>query len=80
MPTCPVGIQISTAARMSQLIRRSPSAKWLADEGQALMKKVEDCIDCGICKTHCPYELDTPALIKQHYADYKEILAGNISI
>ena len=32
---CPVGIEINTAARMAQLIRRSPSAKFFTEEGQA---------------------------------------------
>ena len=47
MPTCPAHIDIATAARMSLLLRRSPSESQLGAEGQALMKKVEDCIHCG---------------------------------
>ena len=76
MPTCPAHIDIATAARMSLLLRRSPSAGHLSPEGQALMKKVEDCIHCGQCSAHCPYELDTPALLEENYRDYKEVLAG----
>jgi len=79
MPTCPAGIQISMCARMSQLIRRSPSSDWLSERGQAMMLNVENCTECGQCRTKCPYELDTPALLKQHLADYKEILAGNVA-
>ena len=80
MPTCPMGIEISSCARMSQLIRRSPSSGHLSERGQAMMKKVESCIDCGVCKTKCPYGLDTPALLRQHYEDYKRILAGEIVV
>lgn len=76
MPTCPANIDIATAARMSLLLRRSPSADHLSPEGQALMKKVEDCIHCGQCTAHCPYELDTPKLLEDNYRDYKEVLAG----
>lgn len=73
---CPVGIQINTCARMSQLIRRSPSAGWLTPESQQMMLQVEKCIACGKCKSKCPYELDTPTLLKRNLEDYKRILAG----
>lgn len=76
MPTCPAEIDIATAARMSLLLRRSPSAVQLNEQGQALMKKVEDCIHCGQCSAHCPYELDTPKLLEDNYRDYMEVLAG----
>lgn len=73
---CPAGIVINQCARMSQLIRRSPSANWLTEESQAMMMKIEDCLNCGQCKKKCPYGLDTPTLLKQNLADYKDILAG----
>ncbi len=73
---CPAGIEIFTAARMSLLLRRSPSAGHLSENGQALMKKIEGCINCGACKTRCPYGLDTPNLLKRNYKDYMEVLAG----
>lgn len=71
---CPVGIEINTCARMSLLLRRSPAAGHLSEKGQALMKKIEDCLECGQCKAHCPYGLDTPALLKKNYEDYKTFL------
>lgn len=73
---CPAGIEIFTAARMSLLLRRSPSAGHLTPQGQAMMKKIEDCIGCGACKSRCPYGLDTPNLLKKNYQDYMEVLAG----
>ena len=73
---CPQGIEISDCARMSLLLRRSPSANWLNEAGQARMKKIETCIECGQCAAHCPYGLDTPALLKRNYQDYCEVLAG----
>ena len=76
MPTCPAKIDIATAARMSLLLRRSPSADHLREKGQAIMKKIEDCVHCGQCSAHCPYELDTPKLLEENYRDYKEVLAG----
>ena len=77
---CTVGIQINNCARMSQLIRRSPSQNFLSEEWQGLMMKIEECIDCGLCKTKCPYELDTPNLLRKNLADYKDILAGRVEI
>ena len=77
---CTVGIQINNCARMSQLIRRSPSEGFLSPEWQERMLKIEECVDCGLCKTRCPYELDIPVLLRKNLADYKEIIAGKVSI
>ena len=73
---CPVGIEINNCARMSLMIRRAPSAAQLTEEMQAKMRKIEDCLHCGRCKSKCPYGLDTPALLEKNYKDYCEILAG----
>ena len=71
---CPAGIEIHTCARMSLLLRRSPTAGHLSANGQAMMKKVEDCIHCGKCRSKCPYGLDTPELLRRNYEDYKTFL------
>ena len=73
---CPVGIEINTCARMSLLIRRSPSDKQLTEKAQAMMKKIENCLHCGAGAKKCPYGLDTPKLLEENYKDYQEILAG----
>ena len=70
------GIEINTCARMSLLIRRSPSEKQLTEKAQAMMKKIENCLHCGACAKKCPYGLDTPRLLEENYKDYQEILAG----
>ena len=71
---CPVGIEINTCARMSLLLRRSPTAGNLSEKGQAMMKKIENCLHCGQCSAKCPYGLDTPALLQKNYEDYKTFL------
>lgn len=71
---CPVGIEINNCARMSLLLRRSPAAGHLSPAGQEKMKKIENCLNCGQCKAKCPYGLDTPALLKRNYEDYKTFL------
>lgn len=71
---CPTGIEISMCARMSLLLRRSPAAGHLSEKGQARMQKIEDCTNCGQCKTKCPYGLDTPELLRRNLEDYKTFL------
>ena len=71
---CPKGIQINQCARMSLMLRRAPAASWLNDHWQAEMKKIEECLNCGKCKQHCPYHLNTPELLKKNYEDYKTFL------
>lgn len=73
---CSVDIIISQCARMSQLIRRSPSQGLLSEQWQKEMMKIDDCIDCGLCKERCPYELDIPTLLRKNLEDYRNILAG----
>ena len=77
---CPAGIEINTCARMSLLLRRSPSEIQLSEAGQEMMKKIENCIHCNQCRSKCPYELDTPALLQKNYEDYKQVLAGKVSV
>ena len=77
---CTVGIQINQCARISQMVRRAPSASWLNDYWQKEMAKIDECVECGLCKTRCPYELDTPKLLKKNLADYRAILAGKVSV
>lgn len=77
---CTVGIQINQCNRMSLMLRRAPSASWLNDYWQAEMEKINDCVDCGKCMTHCPYELQIPTLLRKNLEDYHEVLAGNRTV
>lgn len=77
---CPAGIQINSCARMSLMLRRAPSKAWLTEEKQAEMKKIEGCLNCRKCTTKCPYELNTPELLKKNYEDYKRVLAGEVVV
>ena len=73
---CPAGIEINNCARMSLLLRRSPSELQLTAEVQEKMRKIKDCIHCNSCSSKCPYGLDTPALLQKNLVDYEEVLAG----
>ncbi len=77
---CPMGIEINTCARMSLLLRRSPSAGHLSESGQEMMMKIENCIHCNRCKSKCPYGLDTPTLLQKNLEDYKRVLAGEVRV
>jgi len=74
---CTVGIQINQCNRMSLMLRRAPSRDWLNEHWQEEMEKINDCVECGKCMTHCPYELQIPTLLRKNLEDYHEVLAGN---
>jgi predicted aldo/keto reductase-like oxidoreductase len=80
VPTCPQHITINQCARMGLMLRRAPSEAWLTEYWQNEMKKAETCIECGMCRTKCPYGLDTPRLLKENIEDYKKVLAGEIKV
>lgn len=77
---CPMGIRINYCARMSLLLRRAPSEKWLNEKNQAEMMKIETCVHCNQCSAKCPYELDTPTLLQKNLEDYKKVLAGEVEV
>ena len=68
---CTVGIQINDCNRMSLFLRRAPLSVYLTEEWAEKMKVIEACVDCGICKTKCPYGLDIPNLLKRNYEDFQ---------
>ena len=77
---CPQGIKINNCARMSLMVRRSPSESWLSDEWQQAMMDIDKCVGCGACIKKCPYELNTPELLKKNLEDYKKIISGEITV
>ncbi|MBE5783856.1 MAG: aldo/keto reductase [Clostridiales bacterium] len=74
---CPMGIEINTCARMSLLLRRSPTAGHLSPESQLMMEQIDSCVQCNQCMTRCPYGLDTPTLLRKNLADYREFLKNH---
>lgn len=69
---CTAGIEIYNCARMNMLLRRSPWQQYMTDVWREKMNKINDCVGCGLCKSRCPYQLDTPNLLKYMLKDYNE--------
>ena len=74
---CPAEIPININARLSLMIKRSPYARFITPEYQAVMNRIDDCQNCGHCTSHCPYGLDTPALLRKNLKWYREFIAHN---
>lgn len=69
---CPVGIEINMAARMKFLLLRSPYLRMLSDESYKKMHLIDDCLDCKVCMSRCPYNLEIPKLLKEMLKFYDE--------
>lgn len=69
---CPAGIPIPTAARMSLLLRRMPYQQFMTEEWHRQMYLINECLNCGQCKKHCPYQLDTPQILQGMLKDYRQ--------
>ncbi len=75
---CPAGIEIPMQARISLLLRRAPYQQFLQDEFKKKMELIPECIDCGNCRDHCPYKIDTPNLLKRELENYNEFYRAHI--
>ena len=77
---CPAGIDIPQCARMSLMLRRAPSQNFLTPQWNEKMEQIANCINCGNCKSRCPYSLDTPELLKRNLEDYRNVYSGKVSV
>jgi len=68
---CPANIVIPICARMSLFIKRAPPSFYLMEEWKESMKRIKECTNCGHCTRNCPYDLDTPRLLRESWEDYK---------
>ena len=72
---CPAEIPIPMAARMKSLLRRAPYELFMSDSWREQMARIRDCTDCGECRERCPYDLDTPRILKEMLEDYDAFCA-----
>ncbi len=68
---CPAGISIKDCARMGLMLKRAPISAYTTDAWKEEMHKIENCVECGQCKSRCPYGLDVPKLLKDNLEQYK---------
>jgi predicted aldo/keto reductase-like oxidoreductase len=76
---CPVEIPIPFAARMKFVLGRMPATNFLTEEWQQKMRRIRDCTHCRQCAERCPYELDTPELLKGMLEAYEAYLKQNVA-
>ena len=69
---CPVGIEINNSARMNMLLRRSPWQQYYEPQWREKMERINDCLECRQCAEKCPYQLDTPNILKFMLKDWQE--------
>jgi predicted aldo/keto reductase-like oxidoreductase len=75
---CPADIPIPMAARMKYLLGRSPWRRFVTDDWQQKMERIEDCRDCGECGRRCPYGLHPPDLLRKMLDDYRRFVAEHV--
>lgn len=71
---CPAEIPIPMAARMHLLLRRMPTKSFKSEEWRKNMSRIDDCIECGHCRDHCPYGLEPTKLLKKAKLAYDEFI------
>ncbi|MDR1944074.1 MAG: aldo/keto reductase [Synergistaceae bacterium] len=72
---CPANIDISWIARLPHSLRRLKSEMFTTDEWRAKVELVKDCVNCGACKSRCPYELDPSKMLGASYDEYQRFIA-----
>jgi len=72
---CPAEINIPMAARMELLLGRADWRSLSNKNGQEMMGRINNCINCRHCADHCPYHLDTPELLKANLAYFEKFVA-----
>jgi predicted aldo/keto reductase-like oxidoreductase len=71
---CPANINIPMSARIRFSMTRQPTSRTLNEKTREEMERIENCIECRHCAEHCPYGLDTPAILRESLAFYREFL------
>lgn len=69
---CEAGIEIDMCARMPLLLRRAVWQSFVSDAWREKMERINNCTNCLKCRSRCPYNLDTPQLLRNALDDYYE--------
>lgn len=61
---CPEGIDIPTNFLMEGYYSRYNLQEWAQGRYEAMSPKANNCVECGICQTKCPYDLPIMKMLK----------------
>ncbi len=66
---CPNGVMI-TPAMSYPIVAHRMSKQVAVNFSQKAIESVQNCTECGVCLTRCPYQLPIPELIRKNYDLY----------
>lgn len=61
---CPVGINIPQLFLLEGYYTRYNLKEWAKERYASMDKKANECVECGMCETKCPYELPIREMLK----------------
>jgi predicted aldo/keto reductase-like oxidoreductase len=70
---CQAGLNIPFLHLISAYYFRYNLKNWALDRLKSLNKSYQDCTDCKVCISKCPYQLNMPELFKKYYNDMPEL-------
>ncbi len=70
---CPNGVMI-TPAMAYPVVAHRMSKEVAVGFSKKAIESVQNCTECGVCLTRCPYNLPIPQLIKKNYDLYLQHL------
>jgi predicted aldo/keto reductase-like oxidoreductase len=71
---CPAEIDIPTVARSGLAARRMPAVIIGSAEWQGKVQRADECLECQVCASRCPYELKAYEIIKEQAQIYWQTL------
>jgi len=70
---CPQGIRIPTLFILEGYTSRYGLQEWARERYLGMSAQAEDCIECGICETRCPYNLQIRRKLKATAEVFRQI-------
>lgn len=61
---CPIGINIPQLFLLEGYYTRYNLKEWAKERYATLGKKANECVECGLCESKCPYELPIREMLK----------------
>jgi predicted aldo/keto reductase-like oxidoreductase len=73
---CPQKIGISSVLTVKSLMKRMPFER-AYKMANGNIERAKTCVECGVCKTRCPYSLNIPELLKKSVKMWADAVAAN---